>query len=91
MPGWHSAGGPSCLYLYAGCDPLRRLPSRHPPQAAVKRAERKQEGARHESFAALQLLHDPQVGPGWILNDSATAARTALQRASGRDKSAQMP
>lgn len=31
-------------------------------QAAVKRAERKQEGARHESFAALQLLHDPQ---GW--------------------------
>ncbi|KAL4422877.1 hypothetical protein ABPG75_009074 [Micractinium tetrahymenae] len=31
-------------------------------QAAVKRAERKQEGTRHESFAALQLLHDPQ---GW--------------------------
>ena len=31
--------------------------------AAVKRAERREEGGRQESFAALQLLHDPQVGP----------------------------
>ncbi len=30
-------------------------------QAAVKRQARKEEGSKHESFAALQLLHDPQV------------------------------
>jgi hypothetical protein len=30
-------------------------------QAAVKRAERREEGGRQENFAALQLLHDPQV------------------------------
>ncbi|KAI7837441.1 hypothetical protein COHA_008699 [Chlorella ohadii] len=29
-------------------------------QAAVKRQARKEEGSKHESFAALQLLHDPQ-------------------------------
>ena len=35
-------------------------------QAAVKKAERREEGGRHESFAALQLLHDPQVrAVGW--------------------------
>lgn len=30
-------------------------------QAAVKRQARKEDGSKHESFAALQLLHDPQV------------------------------
>jgi protein SDA1 len=29
-------------------------------QAAVKRQQRREDGSRHESFAALQLLHDPQ-------------------------------
>ncbi|KAL4857462.1 hypothetical protein ACK3TF_002330 [Chlorella vulgaris] len=29
-------------------------------QASVKRQQRKEDGTRHETFAALQLLHDPQ-------------------------------
>ena len=30
-------------------------------KTAVKRQERREEGAHNEGFAALQLLHDPQV------------------------------
>lgn len=68
--------------MYRVCHPQGTLSTKKRKQkkikrmvAAVKRAERREEGGRQESFAALQLLHDPQAraaavgalrGPGFV-------------------------
>lgn len=63
------AAGAAHAIAHAGKHPLLTPPLPHKQkklkrvQAAVKRQARKEEGSKHESFAALQLLHDPQVRP----------------------------